>query len=399
MQTTNDPTPDSGGSSSSLDAQETSHPRFDEEEPSPAGPLDLQSTHQRIAHRRHEGTRRRIIMALHHHGDAGLGKRAHRLAACCCCPTFRTGGSQRIGVNLARCRDRLCPLCSHRRGLQATAKVLALTHEFDSPRLLTLTLKSNDQPLRDVVFRLFNRFAQLRQLDGWSSRVTGGVWTLEVTRNPTTAQWHPHLHIIIDGEFFPHALLKKLWLAVTGDSFVVDIRAIHDRREAAKYVAGYIAKPADVAAWPASAIAEYALALHGRRLMQPFGTARKVDLDDDADDEKFSGGSLLCTAHTLHAACSAGHEPALHAREILARLSIDHAIASGVTPPTSSGTAAPVEDWELTLAETTLRRLQEHWPNLPNDTPAVAPEPKRERTKAAPLLYEGQGQGESPTYR
>lgn len=364
MQTPNTdaPPPDT---SSSLDAQETSQNPFDEQAATPGTPLDLQSTQQRIAHRRHEGTRRRIILALHHHGDPGLAKRAHRLGACCCCPTFRSGGGTLIGVNLARCRDRLCPLCSHRRGYQATAKVLALTHEFNAPRLLTLTLRATDEPLKACVFRLFNRFGALRAMKGWSSRVTGGVWTLEVTRNPTTGQWHPHLHIIADGEFFPQPLLKKLWHEATGDSFIVDVRAIHDRREAAKYVAAYLAKPADVAQWPASAIAEYALALHGRRLMQPFGTARKVEIDDDEDDEAHRTTSMLCTAHTLQAACSANYEPALHAREILSRMGIDHAIAAGVVPPQRSGTAAPVEEWETQLAFRTLMRLQLHWPDLP----------------------------------
>jgi hypothetical protein len=351
--------------SSSLDAQETSPNPFEDPQPVRAHPLDLQSTQQRIAHRRHEGTRRRIVNALHFHGDSGLTKRAARLGACCCCPQFRTGGTHKIGVNLARCRDRLCPLCSHRRGHEAATKVLALTNEFDAPRLLTLTLRSSDDPLLSCIFRLFSRFAVLRGMKGWSSRVTGGVWTLEVTRNPNTAQWHAHLHIITDGTFFPQKLLKDLWHEATGDSFIVDVRAIHSRRDAAKYVAGYLAKPADVAAWPAAAIAEYALALHGRRLMQPFGSARKVEIDADDDPAGFDPGTLLCTAHTLQAACTAGHEPALNAREILARIGIDHAIAAGMVPPTSTGTAAPVEDWELELAHSTLRLLQEHWPNVP----------------------------------
>lgn len=408
MQTSNEPTQeqfraaqskpweplDPPGTSSSLDAQETSPHPFDEAPPEAANPLDLQSTQQRIAHRRHEGTRRRIVLAMHFAGDDPLRKRAARLGACCCCPTFRIGEANTPGVNLARCRDRLCPLCSHRRGHEAAAKVLALTHTFDAPRLLTLTLRSTDQPLKDVLFRLFNRFAFLRKMKGWSSRVKGGVWTLEVTRNAITGQWHAHLHIIADGDFFPQPLLKQLWHECTGDSFIVDVRAIHNRRDAAKYVATYLAKPADVASWPASAIAEYALALHGRRLMQPFGSARSVEIDTDEEDQKQQQGALLCTAHTLTAACSAGHEPAIHAREILARLSIDHAIAAGVVPPQNNGTLVPVEPWELELAYGVLDTLQRHWPNLPTAA-RVAPEADS-RTETQTLLP---GVGDSSSYR
>lgn len=368
------PETDASGASglTSLDAQETSRDPFDDQPVAQGNPLDLQSTQQRIAHRRHEGIRRRIVLALHYHPETLLKKRAGRLGACCCCPSFRSSESSKITVNLARCRDRLCPLCSYRRGFQATAKVMSLTNTFNAPRLLTLTLKATDAPLKATVFRLFNRFAALRAMKGWSSRVIGGVWTLEITRNATTGQWHPHLHIIADGEFFPQPLLKTLWLEATGDSFIVDVRSIHDRREAARYVAAYLAKPCDVAAWPASAIAEYALALHGRRLMQPFGTARSVDLDDDEEAEAIEKTTLLCTAHTLQAACSANHGPALHAREILARMGIDHAIACGVVPPQRNGTLAPVEPWEAEQAFATLVKLHFHWPKLPDEPPPHA---------------------------
>lgn len=369
-----------GVDSSSLDAQETSPSPFDEHTTAPDDPLALQSTQQRIAHRHHDGLRRRIIRALFDDGDAVLHRRSHRLAACCCCPTFRTSPTTRIGVNLARCRDRLCPLCSRRRGAQATAKVAALARTFDAPRLLTLTVKSAPEALRGTVRKLFTAFSLLRAMKGWQSRVTGGVWTLEITRNAVTGEWHPHLHIIADGEFFPQKLLSELWLQCTGDSFIVDVRAVHDRAEAARYVAQYLSKPTDAAGWPLPAIAEYAHALHGKRLMQPFGTARKVDLDDDAEDENWTTSTALCTAHTLQAACSAGYEPARHARDIIARLGTDHAIAAGVTPPGTQGTAVPVEAEELEFAFTTLESLQKHWPNLPNtpmpiDRPRAAVDP------------------------
>jgi len=359
-----------------LDAQETSPNPFEETYQPEQDPLSLQSTQQRIAHRHHEGLRRRIVTACNKSGDPQLVKRAHRLAACCCCPTFRASENRSIGVNLARCRDRLCPLCARRRGWQATTKVAAIARTFDAPRLITLTLRSNNDGLDKCIRRLFACFALLRAMKGWTNRVTGGIWTLEVTLNGVTEQWHAHLHIIADGSFLPQPMLKALWHEVTGDSFIVDVRAVHDRAEAARYVAGYLSKPVDAAGWSLPRIAEYASALHGKRLMQPFGTARKVELDDDAEDENWTKSLPLCTAHTLQSACCAAYEPALQARDIIARLGIDHAIAAGVAPPTASGCAVPVEAWELEYAYSTLERLQAAWPQLPSPPEATTRHPK-----------------------
>jgi hypothetical protein len=357
--------PEEALSPTSLDPQETSQEPFIESDTVVDDPLDLQSTQQRVAHRHHEGPRRRTIYALWASPDDQLRKRARRLAACCCCPTFRTSLSTPIGVSLARCRDRLCPLCSRRRGHQATAKVLCIARSFDAPRLITLTLKATADSLKERLFHLFQRFGLLRTKAGWSSRVKGGVWTLEITRHPQLGHWHAHLHIIADGAFFPQPVLKELWHQVTGDSYIVDVRAIHDRSEAARYVAGYLGKPIDVAGWPAEAIQEFATATHGRRLMQPFGSARKVDLDADTDDPPNEPFEFVCSAHVLQAACVAGYGPALRAREVLARMSVDHAIAAGMAPPTLSGTAAPVEDWEMQATLECLKLLQLHTPQMP----------------------------------
>ena len=309
------------------------------------------------------------MYALSGSGNDALRKRAHRLGACCCCPTFRDNGDGKMGVSLARCRDRLCPLCARRRGWTATAKVAAIVRTFNAPRLVTLTLKSNADHLSACVTRLFKSFAELREFEEWDSRVKGGVWALEITRNTTTGLWHAHLHIITDGQYLPQPMLKKLWREITGDSYIVDVRAVHDRAEAARYVAGYIAKPAHAADWPMQSIAEYAVALHGKRLMQPFGSARKAIIDEDDGDEDPPHSTPLCTAHALNVACVTGYEPALRAKDIVCRMGPDFAIAAGVEPYNGTGCNVPVEPAELAFAFETLRRIQNCWPNLPDDAP------------------------------
>jgi len=367
------PSPDGDSSSSLLDAQETSPTTSIEEDDLANDPLAVQSTQQLIAHRRHRGCRERLVRVLYNANDTTLRRRANRLAACCQCPTFYSNSNTPLGCRLARCRDRLCPLCSKRRGLQATAKLAAITQTFNSPRLITLTMRSSPDDLASRVRKLFHDFGRLRLLAGWKDRVIGGVWTLEVTRNNTAGHWHAHLHIIADGGFFPQPVLKKLWHETTGDSFIVDVRAIHDRAEAARYVAAYLAKPMDLETWSNAQIIEYATALHGKRLMQPFGTARKVELDEDHEPPEPGTFAELCSAHTLFAATRSDYEPALRARDIIARISMDHAIAAGVQHPLPPSMQPPVTPDEIAFAIQTLRRLQESYPNLPDEEPAASP--------------------------
>lgn len=69
------------------------------------------------------------------------------------------------------------------------------------------------------------------------------------------------------GEYWTHKLIRSSWLAVTGDSDIVDIRAI-PRGAAVGYVAKYIGKsiPVELTAH-AKYLDEAIIALKGRRML------------------------------------------------------------------------------------------------------------------------------------
>lgn len=262
-----------GPSSSSLDPSETSD--WD------IGP---QTRAQHRIHSRHWHIRARIIRAFWSDETGGLQKRADKLADCCVSPILWHAAGSAPRLQMQACKDRLCPRCQHERGRRARVKVLSVIRDFDSPRLITLTLRSSDEPLAELYARLFDSWRVLKQSPWWRSRVRAGVYAVEVTVNHSTGSWHPHLHLIYDGEYIEQRELSRIWKQITLDSPIVDIRAVHSRVAAAKYVADYIAKPADLGDWTDDQIREYAQAMRGKRLVHTFGKAhgRKID-EPEAD--------------------------------------------------------------------------------------------------------------------
>lgn len=151
-------------------------------------------------------------------------------------------------------------------------------------RFLTLTLKSSHDPLSQQIDRLYLCFNKLRRTRIWRTKTNGGVAFLEITWNETRQSWHPHLHLITEGHFIPQNLLSKTWLATTGDSFIVDIRAVRDHAEIVRYVLKYVAKPL-----PAPILrhtnrcCEAIVALNGRRAALTFGSWRGLKLTEKTD--------------------------------------------------------------------------------------------------------------------
>lgn len=152
---------------------------------------------------------------------------------------------------------------------------------------MTLTLKHGEQGLKQMITRLRECFSALRRRPWFKHLVRGGVATLEVKLSRSN-RWHPHLHVMLDAEFLPQRELSKLWLEVTGDSSIVDVRRIPGG-QAASYVTKYVSKPAtgDVIN-DQDRFMEMIAALHGARLFNAFGSLRCSDaLDTNDSAEEF----------------------------------------------------------------------------------------------------------------
>lgn len=230
--------------------------------------------------------RNRRIDALHWAETPDGDRIAARLLDCCRHPHIITyGDGLHYHLTEQRCRSRVCPRCSRIRARSLAARIAALVRRMDDPRFLTLTIRSTDQPLRDQVKHLRRRFAAMRRRPEWTSSVTGGVYTIEVTFNARSAQWHPHLHAIIDGRYFPHANLLRLWQHTVGAHAGVDIRAVRGVRKLANYLACYVAKSCDLDHLSTEQLAEWAVETHGLRLAQTFGRLQNCKPQSEGPDE------------------------------------------------------------------------------------------------------------------
>lgn len=240
-----------------------------------------------------------------------LGLRWDRITQCGDWLRFRdyhtVGKIKLSGANFCR-KHLVCSLCAIRR---ATRMMAAYLERFGTLRngrpnlrahLATLTVK-NSHDLDEVLAHLL---ASLRLLHRRRARpnqpsimhsVEGGVYSVELTHDPATG-WHPHVHAIWlseDSAMFEQATTYRLrseWEAITGDSFMCDVRCILPDPTAPDdidpHAAGfaevfkYALKPSELGA---DKLAEAYPSLAGKRLMGSFGLFRGVPEPESLADD------------------------------------------------------------------------------------------------------------------
>lgn len=320
-------------------------------------PLHGETDSQNRIHARHRSTRRRILQVLSHSGIEELEKRARRISACCCVPFLCVTDDGKPRLQLGLCRDRLCPTCQQDRARRAAEKTLALIQDFNAPRFFTLTLSHAGESLESMVRFLMESFRRLKRSETWKARVTSGVYSIEVTFNTEAKEWHAHLHVIADGEYFPHSELKEAWKIASGGSEIVWIRSVPDRERVAKYISNYVAKSPGMNTWPDFRIWEFALALAGKRLLHTFGRAHGTTIDAEKESETGTACPRLVCLPALTRAAENGCPYGRTAVELLRRLGRRWCDALGVDDCGESRGLPPVEDWELIRLITAARRV------------------------------------------
>lgn len=192
-------------------------------------------------------------------------------------------GRYRIAGN--RCKDRWCEACSAEKR-RTLLRNLTTKLPVGRIRLLTLTLKSSEIGLKSQIDRIYNCFKDLRRRKEFRKRLRGGLFFLEISLNETTKKWHPHLHVLCQGEFLPIKLVRETWHEITGDSYICDVREIKDAQHAVRYVAKYASKAISHNVFHDPEKLDEAIdALHGRRTFNVFGNWTKLGLSKVPDDD------------------------------------------------------------------------------------------------------------------
>lgn len=227
-----------------------------------------------------------------------------------------TGGGQivrpggEVVAIVEHCKHRLCPHCARKRAAnlnrQLTGHLEAegIGERFN--KFLTFTQRNRrGEPLKDALARLVKRWDKFRRRKFWSSRVEGSIAAFEVTWNPVTRAWHPHIHVTAAAPFIPQAELLKEWRKGIDADDDGQVRDGGARIEAAnaqgaiRETVKYVAKGVDLAPTceedqhelfaleelvDLDMLAEACRVLANFKLLRTYGTARgRAELDEDDD--------------------------------------------------------------------------------------------------------------------
>lgn len=115
-------------------------------------------------------------------------------------------------------------------------------------------------------------------MQNFENYVKGGIWFPHIKRSSGDGRWHPHMHTVLSGDFYPQSELSSDWYLASRGSPVVDIRKITNPDKAANEVARYSANPCDLSKLSLEDCVAVYYALHGRRGCGSWGTAKGVPL-------------------------------------------------------------------------------------------------------------------------
>lgn len=247
---------------------------------------------------RYSEARRKALQMQSFAAKAGHVKEASKLADCANYLLFRhyyTVDKVRLHAASFCKKHLLCPMCAIRRGakmlkayLQRYEAVIA-EHPHLRPYLVTVTVKNGAdlaerlRHLRGALKRMGQARANHKKGKRFVefARSMGGFHSIEVTNKGEG--WHPHAHMIwLCGSEPDQKALSGEWLGWTGDSFIVDVRPLHDPVEGFLEVCKYALKFSDLKEadnWHAYEV------MSGQRLIDSHGLMRGVEIPDDLLDE------------------------------------------------------------------------------------------------------------------
>jgi hypothetical protein len=190
------------------------------------------------------------------------------------------------------CSLRICPHCASRRSRIVAARTQKLLFGKTGLRYAVLA-ERNSENLQAGVRSLWRAWTSLRRSVCWKAKVKGCIVALEVTYNPKRKTWHPHLNVLMEGEYFPFEELNKAWIKATeGNGRTSRIQAADHETvfELLKYTLKVAARDKDTGEFELifdepEAIDEFLSAVHGSRLVRSYGTLHGLKLEDE-DEEK-----------------------------------------------------------------------------------------------------------------
>jgi len=175
-------------------------------------------------------------------------KQLRRLSLCGAHATlWHSPSSDALRMQSYHCGLRCCPRCRETHAARtrtALGRFLALVPR-NRLSMITLTLQHSQQPLCEQIDHLYDSFRRLRASRLWKEHRPKGYAVLEIERNEDRQEWHPHLHLLAETPYMPHAALRDAWTVATKGATIVDIRRVNRRsvERYQRYLTDYLTKP------------------------------------------------------------------------------------------------------------------------------------------------------------
>lgn len=161
-----------------------------------------------------------------------------------------TGRVHRITLGCHSRWEDTCPHCAKKWRNKMRKKYHKGVMAMRAPKFITLTLKRRDivgedgtrgshklddiWALRNQLFHIIRKRKNTHT--GKPYRIGSWVACLEPPN---------HIHMIVDCEYIPQHEMAEIWHTITGDSIIVDIRAVRSKSQCSGYVTKYITKTKD----------------------------------------------------------------------------------------------------------------------------------------------------------
>lgn len=136
-------------------------------------------------------------------GIPSLRKRAERMRNCGQKLLYRIENGHIVFAGATLCRDRLCPLCAWRLAIKRMGETintinLLAKNEPDTKAIhVVLTIENVPvKELRSALLKISQGFTRMKKLRLFKEYVRGYMRSMEITYNPDTNTYHPHIHAI-----------------------------------------------------------------------------------------------------------------------------------------------------------------------------------------------------------
>jgi hypothetical protein len=202
---------------------------------------------------------------------------------------------QEGGVMTAKfCGNRWCVQCSRIRTARAINAYLPVLETWSGTHLVTLTVPNcAGDELRDTIARMLDVFTRCkRSIKRAGCLSFRAVRKLECTYNMRRRDYHPHLHVIVEGEEQARELVR-LWLhhfKGTADAKAQDVRAcdVGAMAEIFKYFTKLLTKvgKGKRGVAPLGALDVIFQAMRNRRVWQPVGFVLPKEIEQEIEGEE-----------------------------------------------------------------------------------------------------------------